>query len=195
PPTQAATQSALRGSQNASVRDLSAAGTALQFSTYLGGGSSDQGNAIAVTSGMVYVAGTTSSTNFPTAGTPYQSTFGGGTSNVFLARYAPTGSLQYSTYLGGSGTDTGYAVAAINPSKVTVVGQTSSTNFPTLSPLAGGSSLSGLTDAFVSQLDTVGGGLVYSTYLGGSSDDAARGVAMDPVGNAYVAGWTTSTNF
>jgi hypothetical protein len=179
---------------------------ALVYSTYLGGSGFDEGFRIAVDSGgNAYVTGSTSSTNFPTAGGPYQAASGGGT-DAFVAKLNPTGTaLVYSTYLGGSGIDEGLGIAldpGCGPAPAAlcnayVTGETGSTNFPTTSgafqPAFGG----GFSDAFVAKLNAAGTALVYSTYLGGSGNrgDVGLGIAVDSVGSAYVTGYTDSTNF
>ncbi len=110
--------------------------------------------------------------------------------------------LFYSTYLGGSGSDNGAAIAVDSAGNAYVTGQTGSTNFPTTSgtfqsSFAGGdASWAGLAlDAFVTKVNPTGSALIYSTYLGGSANDAAIGIAVDSAGSAYVTGLTDSTNF
>jgi hypothetical protein len=98
--------------------------------------------------------------------------------------------LVYSTFLGGSGNDEGTGIAVDTGGSVYVTGYTKSTNFP----VTNGSTLNGSQDAFVTKLDTTGR-RAYSTYLGGSADDAGYGIAVDTNGNAYVTGRTTSTDF
>src|SRR5204862_15796 len=105
-----------------------------------------------------------------------------------------TGSaLAYSTYLGGSGYDVGYAIAVDSSGSAHVTGTTSSTNFPTANPLQAGNG--GFADVFVAKLNAAGSALAYSTYLGGSSEDQGRGIAVDGSGTAYVGGSTLSANF
>jgi hypothetical protein len=179
---------------DAFVAKLNAAGSALVYSTYLGGQGYDSGNGIAVdSSGNAYVTGTTFSIDFPTA-SPLQATkLGPG--DAFVAKLNAAGSaLVYSTYLGGSGNDYGYGIAVDSSGNAYVTGSTSSTNFPTAYPVQseyGGDP----ADAFVAQLNAAGSALVYSTYLGGQGDDSGNGIAVDSSGNAYVAGMTSSTDF
>ncbi|MDD5544137.1 MAG: SBBP repeat-containing protein [Acidobacteriia bacterium] len=179
----------------------------LVYSTYLGGSSTDagydigtgnSGNGIAVDAdGNAYVVGQTMSTNFPTtAGVPQAAN--GGSVDVFVAKLNPTGTaLVYSTYLGGSGDDYGRAIAVDSNRNAYVTGWTSSSNFPTtggaLQPTFGGGSIP--YDAFVTKLNAAGSALVYSTYLGGSGDDYGTGIAVDSDNNAFVTGFTTSSNF
>ncbi len=175
------------------VAKLNPAGSALVYSTYLGGSGDDVGYGIAVDSlGNAYVTGYTTSTNFPTA-SPLQAAYGG-SGNAFVAKLNPSGSaLVYSTYLGGSDNDSGQGIAVDSSGNAYVSGYTQSSRFPIAIPLQAG--LSGLEDAFVAKLNSSGSALVYSTYLGGSSYDAGSGIAVDSAGNAYVTGWTESTDF
>ena len=163
------------------------------FSTYLGGNGTDQAFGVALDgSGNVYVAGPTSSTNFPTLNA-FQPTRGGGSWEGFVARLNPSGSaLGYSSYLGGSGDDQIYGLAVDGGGRAVVVGRTTSGNFPLLNSSQG---LRGTADAFVTLVNASGNGLQLSAYLGGSSDDAAYSVAVDGAGNPYVAGSTRSTDF
>src|SRR6266849_2904921 len=164
----------------------------LSYSTYLGGSSDDEGNAIAVdSSGNAYVTGSTSSTNFPTKN-PLQPALGG-SSDAFVAKLDPTGSLIYSTFLGGSVGDFGNAIAVDASGNAYITGGTNSANFPTKNPLQ--VALGGASDAFVAKLDPTGSALVYSTFLGGTMDDVGNGIAVDSSGNAYATGNTLSTNF
>jgi hypothetical protein len=196
---------------DAFVTKLNAAGTALVYSTYLGGGSHEFGNGIAVDgSGNAYVTGETQSTDFPTCpsslsvcastGTPLQSANAGGmdgNDDAFVAKVNAAGSaLVYSTYLGGSSDDTGYGIAVDSSSNAYVAGVTASTDFPTASafqPAFGGGLSDG--DAFVAKLNAAGSDLAYSSYLGGSGDEHSGSIAVDGSGNAYVTGYTASTDF
>jgi hypothetical protein len=181
------------GIGDAFVTKLSPSGTSLVYSTYLGGGGYDFGYAIAVgADGSVYVAGSTESTNFPTAA-PLQAMLAGGT-DAFVTRLAPSGaSLVYSTYLGGSVVDIGTGIAVGADGSAYVTGFTESTNFPTAAPLQ--AMLAGLHDAFVAKIAASGASLVYSTYLGGSAIDSGNEIAVGADGSAYVTGNTISTNF
>ncbi|HEX8600590.1 MAG TPA: SBBP repeat-containing protein [Chloroflexia bacterium] len=163
----------------------------LPYSTYLGGNGSDGGSGIAVdASGNAYVTGSTDSTNFPTLN-PYQGYQGGG--DAFVTKLGASGSaLVYSTYLGGNGSDEGYDIAVDASGNAYVTGSTDSTNFPTLNPYQG---YQGYIDAFVTKLNASGSALVYSTYLGGNSNEEGLDIAIDASGNAYVTGITLSTNF
>jgi hypothetical protein len=197
-PTAKPLQATLNGSTNAFVAKLNASGSALVYSTYLGGSRSDQGTSIVVdSSGSAYVTGFTSSSNFPTVN-PLQATNkveSAGNQTGFVAKLNPTGSaLVYSTYLGGSLADWAYGIALDSSGDVYVVGQTSSTDFPTVNPIQATYNAGGST-AFAAELNASGSALVYSTYLGGSGLDGAMGVAVNSFGDAYVTGNTTSTDF
>jgi hypothetical protein len=194
----------------------------LVYATYLGGSGSfgDTGTGIAVdTSGNAYLTGWTSSSNFPTTAGAFQRTYGGGFFDVFVAKFNPglsgSASLLYSTYLGGKGADgyvsngeatwtqeVGPGIAVDSAGDAYVAGGTNSTNFRTTrgafqTTYQGPKNQTGAYagDAFVTKLNPSGTGLVYSTYLGGKDMDAASSIALDGSGNAYVTGWTRSTNF
>ncbi len=194
-PTENPWQGTHGGGVDAFVAKLSADGTALLYSTYLGGSGYDFGRGIAVDSaGCAYVTGETRSTDFHTTPGALQCTYGGGLSDAFVAKLSVDGaSLAYSTYLGGSEYDYGSGVAVDSEGCAYVTGSTSSTNFPTRNPYQPDNA--GYTDAFVAKLSAAGDGLVYSTYLGGSSSDYGSGIAVDSEGCAYVTGSTSSTNF
>jgi hypothetical protein len=199
----------------------------LLYGSYLGGSQSfisgndgdDQGTGIAIDgSGNVYVTGRTASTNFPRTAGAFQTQFGGGQDDVFVAKFNPTlsgtASLVYSTYLGGNGWDGAYtnyphvglpttgepgpAIAVDSAGDAYVTGTTTSTNFPTTQGAFETTYQSNkgilIGDAFVTKLNPTGTGLVYSTYLGGSNTGAAA-IAVDASGNAYVTGWTRSSLF
>jgi hypothetical protein len=194
-PTANPLQSAYGGAQDAFVAKLNAAGSALVYSTYLGGSSIDKGVGIAVdSSGNAYITGITNSTNFPTAN-PFQSTnyaAGIGGSNAFVTKLNAAGNaLVYSTYLGGRTADQGLGIAVGASGNAYVTGYTQSLDFPDINGLQRG----GTGNAFVSELSPSGGALVYSTFLGGSVGDVGSGIAVDSSGNAYITGWTLSTNF
>ena len=193
-PTQNPFQASYLGGVEAFVTKLNSAGNGLVYSTYLGGTGVDQGNGIAVdSSGNAYVTGFTSSTNFPTHN-PLQANFGGGSSDGFVTKLSATGNqLVYSTYLGGSGSDSGNGIAVDSLGGAYITGSVASTNFPTRNPLQG--TLSGAGDAFITKLSAAGNQLVYSTYLGGTGSDVGYSIAVGSPGNAYITGQTSSTNF
>lgn len=166
----------------------------LSYSTYLGGTAEEQPAGIAVDlSGNVYTTGATLSADFPTA-LPFQAKKSGG-SDAFVTKLNSSGNaLIYSTYLGGSSDDATVGIAMDSSGNVYISGMTTSTNLPTASPLQanyGG----GQGDAFVTKLNSSGNAFVYSTYLGGISDDGAIGIAVDSSANVYITGITASPNF
>ena len=164
----------------------------LVFSSYVGGSGGDAAYRLAVDSGNnVYISGTTTSSDFPTQNA-YRGTLPGN-SAVFLTKISSTGQLVYSTYLGGSGSNSGSGLAVDASGNVYLAGQTTSTNFPTVGPYQ--SALKGSSDAFVTKINAAGSALVYSTYLGGSGDDFGFGIGVDSAGRAYLSGYTSSTNF
>ncbi len=168
------------------VTRLTANGSALGFSTYIGGASIDRGYAVAVgVSGSVYLAGQTTSIDLPaTSGEPL--TYGGG-GDAFVAKLDPAdGSLVYLTYLGGAGYEEALGLAVDAAGSAYVTGSTRSTDFPTASPAQ--ATLSGFWDAFVTKLAPDGGSLVYSTYLGGAGVDGGTAIALDAQGRAHVLG-------
>lgn len=192
-PTANPLQPTLGGSFDAFVAKLNSTGSALDYSTYLGGTLDDRGYGIAVdTSNNAYVTGETESANFPTAN-PLQPAFGG-IKDAFVTKLNSTGSaLVYSTYLGGSVDDIGFDIAVDIFDNAYVTGKTESPDFPTANPLQ--PAIGGTKDAFVSKLDPTGSALDYSTYLGGIGNEEGLGIAVDTSGNAYVTGLTTSPDF
>ena len=195
PTTTGAYQPNYAGNLDAFVTKLNPTGTALVYSTYLGGTNTDYGYGVAVDgAGNAYITGYTSSTNFPTTPGAYQ-TSNAGNGDAFITKLNPTGNgLVYSTYLGGTSDDYGYGVAVDGAGNAYITGRTSSTNFPT-TPGAYRTSYAGNGDVFVTKLNPTGNGLAYSTYLGGTQYDYGFGVAVDGAGNAYITGTTLSTNF
>ncbi len=190
------------GSYTAFVAKLNAAGSALLYSTFLGGSSGDRGYGIAAdSSGNAYVTGTTTSTNFPTVN-PLQATNnaspGAGSYTAFVSKLNAAGSaLLYSTYLGGSFSDGAAGIAVDSSGNAYVTGYTYSDNFPTVNPIQ--ATNHGFFNAFVTKLNSNGSALVYSTYLGGNtvigSGDGASGLAVDSSGNAYITGSASSADF
>ena len=192
-PTANPLQASLGGSQDVFVTKINARGSARLYSTYLGSTGVDNGRGIAVNSaGEVYVTGSAGFSNFPTKN-PIQGTWGG-SGDAFLTKLDATGSaLVYSTYLGGNGKDDGNAIALDPAGNAYVVGTTNSTNFPTVNPFQAAKGAQ--DDAFVAKINPAGSAWVYATYLGGNNEDQGNGIAVDASGNAYVTGYTASTNF
>ena len=172
----------------------------LIYSTYLGGSGIDEGNDIAVdSSGNAYVTGETFSSDFPLTN-PIDGTKGIG-SDAFVTKINSAGdALVYSTYLGGSTSidgfsfsDSGEGIAVDSSGNVYVVGVTFTDDFPTMNPIDG--TIDGITDTFVTKINSAGNALVYSTYLGGNSIDNGSDISVDSSGNAYVTGETSSSDF
>jgi len=186
------------GEQDAFVTKINATGSALVYSTYLGGSLHDEAGAIAVDSNSrAYVTGWTESTDFPLKNA-FQSINHGGTNNgaadAFVTKINAAGSaLVYSTYLGGNDFDQGSGIVADSAGNAYVTGITTSTDFPTVNAIQ--PSLPVGTHAFVTKVSANGSALAYSTYLGGSGMDLGLGIKVDPSGNAYVAGFTSSGDF
>jgi hypothetical protein len=186
---------------DAFVTKINAEGSALVYSTFLGGNAGTEGGftagfSIAVDStGNAYVTGQTRATNFPLANAK-QGTFGGGfpDGDAFVTKFNAIGSAHlYSTYLGGSDNDIGFEIAVDSLGNAHVAGVTHSANFPTGNAYQ--STLKGASDAFVTKYNAAGTAFVYSTYLGGTADESGNGIALDSSGNTYVAGGTSSTDF
>jgi len=196
-PTKSPFQGTKAGSMNAFIAKVDSSGSALIYSTYLGGSLEDSGFGIAVDSeGAAYVTGRTSSIDFPTQN-PIQET-NAGCLDTFITKVNASGSaLIYSTYLGGFEYDPGYGIAVDSEGAAYVIGWTFSSDFPTQNPIQGsfGGGDYGEYDAFIAKVNSSGSALIYSTYLGGSDDDKGRGIAVDSEGTAYLTGQTSSTNF
>lgn len=210
-PTVNPEQAASAGSTDAFVSKMNPAGTALVFSTYLGGGKLDIATAIGLDStGNIYIAGHTNSIDFPTA-SPLQAANAGGTFDAFVSELNPAGNtLLFSTYLGGTGSDQANGLAVGSDNSVYVVGSTASTNFPVSNAFqatyGGGSS-----DGFITKIlppasgsavigDQPHAGAVhttgYSTYSGGLGADNIFAAILDPkTGDLVAVSSTQSTNF
>ena len=170
----------------------------LRYSTYVGGTGTDGAFGVAIDQyGNAYVTGFTSSTNFPTKN-PYQKNNAGGI-DTFVFKLNRTGTaLVYSTYLGGSATEYPFGISVDSKGEAYEVGNTGSNNFPVTASTAYQKtcpSCSNYPAVFLTKFSTAGNTILYSTYLGGSGDNRAFGITLDSTGDAYIIGWTTSTNF
>lgn len=189
------------------VAKLNPSGTELVYSTHLGGGASEIPYGLAVDlQGNAYIAGYTNSSNFPTTPGSFQSAYANGSaaygpSDAFVTKLNATGTaLVYSTYLGGSGTETPAGIRLNAAGEAFVAGTTDSIDFPVTvgayqTHYLGGSFASGGGDAFATKLNSAGTGLFYSTYLGSTEADSVSGLALDSHGNVYVAGQTNPLNY
>jgi Beta-propeller repeat len=225
PTTLGAFQPGLRGLQNAFATKLNSDGTALLYSTYLGGSNADWGFGVAIDSqDNAYLTGATCSNDFPVTSSAFQSSLQASSngvigsqircvsnafvsklnSNTVLSKLNPAlpelVSLVYSTYLGGASGDAAYGVAVDSQDNAYVTGTTYSFNFPVtaLAFQMSHQAPTGAPNAFVSKLNPAEPGaqsLVYSTYFGGSAGELAYGIAVDSQDNAYVTGVTCSANF
>jgi RHS repeat-associated protein len=169
----------------------------LVYSTYYGGIGFDIPTDLAVdTSGNAYFTGYTTSITMPTTTGAFQTAYGGGDQDAFVAKLNSTGTaLSYSTFLGGSGSETGHDLVVASDGTVYLVGDTSSANFGTTTG-AVQTALAGSDDVFVVRLNAAGSARLYSSYLGGSGSDKGYGIALDGQGNVYLSGITaSSTNF
>ena len=196
--TASSIQPANAGSIDAYVTKINAAGTAIVYSTFLGGSDLDEGLGIAVdAAGNAYVTGHTFSTTFPGVGAASIQPAEGGFGDAFVTKINAAGTaIVYSTFLGGTGDELGFAIAVDGSGNAYVAGATSlSTTFPgitagSLQPANGGG-----FDAFVTKINAAGTAVLYSTFLGGNGDDFGNGIAVDAAGDAFVTGSTASTNF
>lgn len=176
------------------VSKLNSAGTGLSFATYIGGSSDDFGRGIALdSSNNIYVTGNTLSTDFPTSN-QYQTDQTG--DDAFVLKLSSAGTtLSYSSYLGGTGDETGYGIALDGSNNAYVVGETNSSNFPTTAS-AYQTTRGNTYDAFVAKFDTTTSGSssrLYVTYFGGNGGDYGYGIDVDS-GNAYITGKTLSSS-
>lgn len=195
PVTPGAFDTAANGARDAFVVKLDPAGASLLYSTYLGGGGDDGGYSMAIDpAGNAYVTGFMRSSNFPSTPGAFD-TIMNGFQDSFVTKLDSTGSsVLFSTYLGGGDDDAGYAITIDSAGNSYITGQTQSAGFPS-TPGAFDTTYSEPQDAFVTKLDSGGGSLLYSTFLGGSEADDGYSIAVDAFGNACAAGWTRSRDF
>jgi hypothetical protein len=193
-PTRNPYQANRRGGYAAFMSKIASSGSALIYSTYLGGGVEDQGGGVTVDSSLrAVIVGETTSADFPTVSS-YQSSLSSAP-DLFVTRFSSAGStLDFSTYLGGSAGEAAGGIAIGGDGAVTVSGITTSTNFPTLSSYQ--TSSGGGQDAVVARLSSSGSALIFSTYLGGSANEYVAGtLVLNDAGDAIIAGGTWSGDF
>ena len=184
------------------VAKLNAAGSALVYSTFLGGSGAEHGmDMVLGGSGNVYVTGMTTSSDFPTTTGAYDVSFNGGGQDGYVTKLNAAGSaLVYSTFLGGSAAECDDASIAIDANaNAYISGNTTSADFPTTAGAfdvsyngAGGKNWG---DVFMTKINAAGSGIVYSTFIGGSGDEEALNMTLDRLGNVYFTGMTTSMNY
>ncbi len=192
-PTKNSFDGFLSGTNDGFVTKLNSVGSALVYSTYLGGNSHDSVYGVAVDgAGSAYVTGQTQSNNFPTTSGAFDTTLNG--FDAFVTKLGPGGAtLMYSTLLGGSNAEAGVSIAVDHAVTAYVVGSTLSTNFP-LTPDALDKSSGTNVEAFIARIDSVGSSLLYSSYIGGNGFDLGADLALRN-GNLYIVGRTDSSNF
>jgi hypothetical protein len=197
PTTAGALDESHNGALDVFVAKLNATGTALAYSTYLGGTAHEAATGIVLdAAGRAHVSGNTASPEFPTTAGGFDMGHNGGF-DAFVAKLDPTGGppLAYSTFLGGASEDVGQGIALDYDGDTYTTGWTRSTDFPTTTGALDESYNGGL-DLFVTKLEVTGAApLAYSTYLGGALDDRGFGIALDSLGSAYVTGSTASSDF
>ncbi len=195
PTTAAAFDPIYNGYWDAFVVRLDAAGSAIEYGTFLGGSEVDAGDGITVEpTGRVYVAGWTWSSNFPTTVGALDPGYNGSV-DAFVTRLNAVGNaLEYGTFLGGSDADESFGIVSDTAGRAYVTGLTTSSDFPSTAA-AFDPSYNGRVDAFVARLNAVGSALEYGTFLGGSDDDTGFGIALDAADRAFVIGGTQSSDF
>ncbi|MGQ9618212.1 MAG: SBBP repeat-containing protein [Candidatus Aminicenantia bacterium] len=172
---------------------LSADGSFLIYSTYLGGSFYDYGYSVAVDlSGSAYVTGRTYSEDFPLKN-PFRQK-NSGSWDVFVTKFSKEGnSLVYSTYIGGTDDDFGYSIVVDSYNYAYITGITASEDFPVLNPYQ--EKNGGSWDAFLTKLSPDGSFLIYSTYIGGQKYEYGNSLTIDSSGFVYITGWTASSDF
>jgi hypothetical protein len=193
-------QPANAGGNDAFVTKIDPTGSAIVYSTFLGGPGTDWARGIAADgAGNAYVTGGTDSATFPgvSAGSLQPVNAGGSfPADVFVTKINPTGTaIVYSTFLGGSGSEQGFGIAADGAGNAYVTGETRSSIFPGVNAGSIQPANAGGNDGFVTKINPTGTAIVYSTFLGGSTDDASQSIAVDSAGGAYVTGETGSNAF
>ena len=193
----AAASGAARRAGDAFVVKLNSSGTRILYSVVLSGVGYDSARAIAIDSiGNAYVTGVTTSVDFPVTGQAFQrSSNSAGLEDAFVAKLSPVGALLYATFLGGSSSDVGYAIAIDQSGAAYIAGSTNSVDFPVTGTAPQRAFRGGSSDCFVAKLAPSGATLAYSTYLGGENIDVCKGIAVDASGSAFVTGTTLSTGF
>jgi Beta-propeller repeat len=194
PTTAGAFDTTANGAFDGTVTKVNAAGSALVYSTYLGGSGFDGGAGVTVDGpGSAYVVGGTPSPDFPVTPGAYDTTFNNG--DAYVTKFDPAGSaLVYSTFIGGSDYDSIGSIVLDTAGNAWLSGGTSSADFPVTAD-ATDATFNGGGDGTITQLNSAGSALLFSTFLGGSQGDGTYDIARDPTGDVYVTGSTFSQNF
>jgi hypothetical protein len=194
PTTAGAFQTVFGGNSDAFITKLNATGSALIYSSFLGGNGFDFAVEVAIDlAGNAYVVGGADQ-NFPVTAGAFQTGFNG-IQDAFVAKVNPSGtSLVYSTYLGGAGNEVGAGISLDVAGNAYLTGSSNSVNYPVTAG-AFQANNAGNNDAIVTKLNSTGASLIYSTYLGGSGNDFATGIGLDTSGNTWITGQTASANF
>ena len=194
PITTGAFQSTVYGADDVFVAKINPTGTALIYSTFIGGGNEDEATGVAVDSiGDAYITGYTMSPDYPSTVGAVQPHYSGRSQNAFVTALDPSGNLIYSTFLNGSATSSATAIAVDSGGNAFVTGLTSSTDFPATSGAYQTSFVPSSNEnfaAFVAKLNPIGTALEYSTFLGPPNYMDGRAIALDAAGDAYVTGTT-----
>jgi hypothetical protein len=187
------------GSYAVFVTKLSSDGQSLEFSTYMSGsGIGNWGYGVAIdSSDNIVITGGTNSQDFPTTENSFQSNFGGSRYDAIVVKFNATGSLLFSTYLGGNGFDWGNALTIDSSDDIVVTGYVGlgSSDFPISANAYQTNHSSGESDVFITKLSSDGQFLLYSSYLGGYNNDEGYGIALDAADNIVISGKTKSSDF
>jgi Secretion system C-terminal sorting domain/Beta-propeller repeat len=184
------------GGSDAIIIKLNATGSALIYSTYVGGNGHDSGYDIALDSfNNAYITGYTESSNYLVSPDAFQNGHEGGFTDAFVTKINASGTrLIYSTYIGGNGDDTAYSIAVDTNDNAYITGLTESTNFDITNGAFQTTNAAG-RDVFVTKINPTGTALIYSTYVGGDNNDVGLSIALDTYANGYITGLTWSTDF
>ncbi len=195
PTTSGAYDRGHNGNDDVFVTKLSTNGRSLDYSTFIGGGNDDVGYGIELDSnGNAYIVGRTVSSDFPTTSGAYDQTYGGSGDGFMVKLDSSGGSLSYSTFIGGGGSDAGLGIVLDSSDRAYITGYTGSNNFPTTSG-AYDTTYNGNTDSFITMLSSDGSTLMNSTYVGGSGYDSGKAIALGADGMVHITGYTTSSNY
>jgi hypothetical protein len=195
PTTVGAYDTTFNGDADVAVSKLNPSGSALLYSTFIGGADEEEGWRVAIDdSGNAYLIGPTHSADYPTTAGAYDETFNGETDAYITKLNADGSGLIYSTFLGGTGKDQAFGIGLDGSGNVYVAGPALSPDFPTTAG-AFDTTHNGGNDAYVSKLNAAGSALIYSTFIGGSAADSAHMLALDNDGNVVITGPTASPNY